>query len=58
MRHIGLDEDEHTPAPLKMIKERCGDYETKWKESIECDRSVTRSRITFWDNILDQINNN
>ena len=55
MRHIGLDEDEHTPAPLKMIKERGGDYETK---SIECDRSVMRSRITFWDNILDQINNN
>ena len=28
-RHIGLDEDEHTPAALKMIKELCDENELK-----------------------------
>ena len=45
MRHIGLDEDEQVPVSIKMIKDLCG-------------RSVRKSRIPFWKNILDQINNN
>ena len=54
-RHIGLDEDEHTPLALKMIKEICGDDEQKWKESIDCGKNVMRSRIKFWDQILFEI---
>ena len=57
-RHIGLDEDEHTPLALKMIKEICGVDEVKWNECIECGKTVMRSRIKFWDNILDGINLN
>tara|TARA_B110000014_G_scaffold3023_1_gene2348 strand:- start:397 stop:681 length:285 start_codon:yes stop_codon:yes gene_type:complete len=57
-RHMGLDEDEHTPAALKMIKELCGEKELKWEEATERGSSVIKSRISFWDNILDQINNN
>ena len=57
-RHIGLDGDEHTPAALKMIKELCDENELKWEEATECGSSVIKSRISFWDNILDQINNN
>ena len=57
-RHIGLDEDEHTPAALKMIKELCGEDESKWVESIKCGKLVMKSRITFWDSILNQINKN
>jgi len=57
-RHIGLDEDEHTPAALKMIKELCDENELKWEEATECGSSVIKSRISFWNNILDQINNN
>ena len=57
-RHIGLDEDEHTPAALKMIKELCNGDESKWEETVECGKSVMQSRITFWDGILSQINNN
>ena len=47
----------HLPA-LKMIKELCGENELKWEEATECGSSVIKSRISFWDNILDQINNN
>ena len=55
-RHIGLDEDEHTPAALKMIKELCNEDELKWEQTIECGKSVMQARITFWDGILSQIN--
>ena len=54
-RHIGLDENEHTPLALKMIKEICGDDELKWKESIDCGKNVMKSRIKFWDQILSDI---
>ena len=57
-RHIGLDEDEHTPAALKMIKELCNKDESKWEQTVECGKSVMQSRITFWDGILTQINDN
>ena len=57
-RHIGLDEDEHTPAALKMIKELCNNDESKWEQTVECGKSVMQSRITFWDGILTQINDN
>ena len=54
-RHIGLDENEHTPLALKMIKEICGDDEKKWRESIDCGKNVMQSRIKFWDQILSEI---
>ena len=54
-RHIGLDENEHTPLALKMIKELCGEDEVKWNECIECGKSVMSSRIKFWNNILSEI---
>ena len=54
-RHIGLDENEHTPLALNMIKEICGDDEKKWKESIDCGKNVMQSRIKFWDQILSEI---
>tara|TARA_Y100001947_G_scaffold144877_1_gene138996 strand:- start:28 stop:153 length:126 start_codon:yes stop_codon:yes gene_type:complete len=41
-----------------MIKELCDENELKWEEATECGSSVIKSRISFWDNILDQINNN
>jgi len=52
-RHIGLDEDEHTPAALKMVKELCGDDEDKWAEATKAARSAMNARVKFWDGILD-----
>ena len=56
-RHIGLDENEHTPLALKMIKEICGVDEKKWRESIDCGKNVMQPRIKFWDQILYEIKN-
>ena len=55
-RHIGLDENEHTPAALKMVKKLCQNDEDKWVEATNAARSAMQARITFWDGILSEIN--
>ncbi len=50
-RHIGLDENEHTPAALKMVKKLCGDDEKKWAEATEAAQIAMKARIAFWDSI-------
>ena len=54
-RHIGLDESEHTPAALRMVKELCENNEQKWNESIFSAKSCMVARIRFWDEILEEI---
>ena len=51
-RHIGIDEDEHGPAALKMVKVLCENDETKWKEAAEAAKMTMKARIIFWDGIL------
>ena len=55
-RHIGLDENEHTPAALKMVKKLCQNDKEKWVEATNAARSAMQARITFWDGILSEIN--
>ena len=57
-RHIGLDEDEHTPLALKMIKELCGDNSTKWNEATLAAKDSMVARIKLWDGILSDIKSN
>ena len=51
-RHIGIDEDEHGPAALKMVKVLCENDETKWREAAEAAKMTMKARIIFWDGIL------
>lgn len=55
-RHIGLDEDEHTPAALKMVKQLCENDENKWAQATEVAQKAMQARITFWDGILSDLN--
>ena len=57
-RHIGLDEDEHTPLALKMIKELCGDNKSKWDEATLAAKNSMAARIKLWDGILTDIKSN
>ena len=57
-RHIGLDEDEHTPLALKMIKELCGDNSAKWNEATLAAKDSMVARIKLWDGILSDIKSN
>ena len=54
-RHIGLDENEHTPAAFKMVKELCKDDKIKWKEATDGACKTMNSRLKFWDLILKDI---
>tara|TARA_B100000902_G_C27296695_1_gene910409 strand:- start:885 stop:1658 length:774 start_codon:yes stop_codon:yes gene_type:complete len=54
-RHIGVDEDEHGPAALKMIKVLCGNDEEKWKETAQAAKMTMNARIVFWNEILDEL---
>jgi hypothetical protein len=54
-RHIGVDEDEHGPAALKMIKVLCGNDEEKWKEAAQAAKMTMNARIVFWNEILDEL---
>ena len=57
-RHIGLDEDEHTPLALKMIKELCGDNKSKWDEATLAAKNSMAARIKLWEGILTDIESN
>ena len=57
-RHIGLDENEHTPLALRMVKELCSDDEKKWTEATNAAKACMKSRIKFWDEISDEIHKN
>ena len=54
-RHIGLDESEHTPNALSMVKELFENNEKKWNESIVSAKACMVARIRFWDEILEEI---
>jgi|TARA_B110000467_G_C18265399_1_gene448916 hypothetical protein len=57
-RHIGLDEDEHTPTALRMVKELCENNKDKWIEATTVAKKCMNARIKFWDEILEQIDKN
>lgn len=50
-RHIGLDEDAHTPAALRMIKNLCGNSQENWDEALLFGKKAMQSRIKFWNEI-------
>tara|TARA_B110000444_G_C18802312_1_gene578074 strand:- start:243 stop:1019 length:777 start_codon:yes stop_codon:yes gene_type:complete len=50
-RHIGLDEDAHTPAALRMIKDLCGNSQENWDEALLVGKKAMKYRIQFWDEI-------
>ncbi|WP_338767602.1 DUF3050 domain-containing protein [Bernardetia sp. ABR2-2B] len=56
-RHIEIDGDEHSHMSIQMIKELCGDSDTKWNEAIAISKIALQKRIDLWDGILNEIIN-
>ena len=54
-RHIELDEDEHGPMALQMVKNLCGNGGKKWRE---VERTIVKSlqaREQLWEGVLTEI---
>jgi len=54
-RHIEIDGDSHGPLALKMLTILCGQDPQKWNEVKLTALNSIESRITFWDNVLEEM---
>ncbi len=57
-RHIHLDEDFHAPLSLRLLNELCGGDIRKQDEAINAARAAVSARLSFWDEVLEAIQNN
>jgi hypothetical protein len=51
-RHIGLDEEHHTPMAMQMLSNLCGDDEEKWIAVENTARRALHARIVLWNGVL------
>lgn len=54
-RHIELDEDEHGPLALQMVRLLCGDDLNKWQEAEDYSCKALLKRKRLWDGVLDAL---
>ena len=50
-RHIELDEDEHGPMAIEMVKKLAENDPIKWKEIEEVSIEALKKRIELWNSI-------
>ncbi|HKQ79758.1 MAG TPA: DUF3050 domain-containing protein [Blastocatellia bacterium] len=54
-RHIGIDEEEHGPASVRMMKSLCGDNDMRWRLVKRAAEESLMARIKLWDGIAEAI---
>jgi len=54
-RHIGLDEEEHGPASVRMMQSLCGDNDRRWRFVQRAAEEALLARLTVWDGIAEAI---
>jgi hypothetical protein len=57
-RHIGIDEQEHTPMAQAMVEELCGCDELKWREATRAVDGAVAARLALWDGIQVRVGRN
>jgi hypothetical protein len=57
-RHIGIDEQEHTPMALAMVEELCGADELKWRDATRAVDTAVTARLALWDGIQVRVGRN
>lgn len=50
-RHIGLDEEEHSPLAYRMLAALCAEDPQKWAEAEEAARISMKARKDLWDGV-------
>jgi len=56
-RHIEVDGDHHSQLAYQMTADLCGDDDGKWNEATQAVKEALKARISFWDGILEAIEN-
>ncbi|MCM8539432.1 MAG: DUF3050 domain-containing protein [Lentisphaeraceae bacterium] len=56
-RHIDLDGDSHAPLSLRLLNGLCHGDEEKIEEAVIAANNAVKSRLKFWDGVLDAIQN-
>lgn len=54
-RHICLDEEEHGPASVEMMRSMCGEDDTRWRIVKRAAEEALLARIKLWDGIAEAI---
>jgi Protein of unknown function (DUF3050) len=54
-RHIGIDEEEHGPASVRMMKSMCGNNDMRWRLVKRAAKESLMARIKLWDGIAEAI---
>lgn len=54
-RHIGIDEEEHGPAAVEMMRSLCGEDDTKWRIVQRAAQEALIARLNLWDGIAQAI---
>jgi CheY-like chemotaxis protein len=54
-RHIGIDEEEHGPASVRMMKSLCSDNDMRWRLVKRAAEESLMARIQLWDGIAEAI---
>lgn len=55
--HLKLESKNHSERSIQMIKELCGEDETKWNEALEISKIALQKRVDLWDGIMSEIEN-
>ena len=51
-RHIEVDGGHHSHLALEMVRELCGDDQSKWEDATNTSIKALETRSSLWDAIL------
>lgn len=52
-RHVQLDEEQHRPMAIKLLRSLCGDDPRKWREAKEIARRALGTRRELWNGVVE-----
>ncbi|MBW8302947.1 MAG: DUF3050 domain-containing protein [Brevundimonas sp.] len=50
-RHIGLDEDHHTPMAVRMLADLCGEDQVRWRQASLAAQGALTARLALWSSV-------